>query len=108
LKRRNFIKVAVAAAGFGSTTLRGMAQQTTISKQEASNGPQLPPIKDVVSGAGNREVTSRLEPASPKVVSWFVRCFKILGPGLITGAADDDPSGIATYAQVIAYVTYAK
>ncbi len=29
-------------------------------------------------------------------VLWF---FKILGPGLITGAADDDPSGIATYSQ---------
>jgi len=25
---------------------------------------------------------------------------KLLGPGLITGAADDDPSGIATYSQV--------
>lgn len=25
--------------------------------------------------------------------------FKILGPGLITGAGDDDPSGIATYSQ---------
>src|SRR5471032_2852831 len=25
--------------------------------------------------------------------------FKQLGPGLITGAADDDPSGIATYSQ---------
>ncbi|WP_348269202.1 divalent metal cation transporter [Edaphobacter paludis] len=25
--------------------------------------------------------------------------FKILGPGIITGAADDDPSGIATYSQ---------
>ena len=25
---------------------------------------------------------------------------KQLGPGLITGAADDDPSGIATYSQV--------
>lgn len=25
--------------------------------------------------------------------------FKIMGPGLITGAADDDPSGIATYSQ---------
>jgi NRAMP (natural resistance-associated macrophage protein)-like metal ion transporter len=25
------------------------------------------------------------------------RCFAILGPGLITGAADDDPSGISTY-----------
>ncbi len=26
--------------------------------------------------------------------------FQILGPGLITGASDDDPSGIATYSQV--------
>ncbi|RZI71671.1 MAG: divalent metal cation transporter, partial [Rubrivivax sp.] len=25
--------------------------------------------------------------------------FNKLGPGLITGAADDDPSGIATYSQ---------
>jgi Mn2+/Fe2+ NRAMP family transporter len=24
---------------------------------------------------------------------------RILGPGIITGAADDDPSGIATYSQ---------
>ncbi len=27
------------------------------------------------------------------------RLWQVLGPGLITGAADDDPSGIATYAQ---------
>lgn len=27
------------------------------------------------------------------------RFFKALGPGLVTGAADDDPSGIATYSQ---------
>src|ERR1700756_1470317 len=25
--------------------------------------------------------------------------WKILGPGLITGASDDDPSGVATYSQ---------
>src|SRR4249920_33788 len=25
--------------------------------------------------------------------------FRLLGPGLVTGAADDDPSGIATYSQ---------
>jgi Mn2+/Fe2+ NRAMP family transporter len=25
--------------------------------------------------------------------------WRALGPGLITGAADDDPSGIATYSQ---------
>ncbi len=29
-----------------------------------------------------------------------LRFFRILGPGLITGAADDDPSGIATYSIV--------
>src|SRR5581483_4236424 len=28
------------------------------------------------------------------------RLWQVLGPGLITGAADDDPSGIATYSQV--------
>lgn len=27
------------------------------------------------------------------------RFLRLLGPGLITGAADDDPSGIATYSQ---------
>ena len=30
----------------------------------------------------------------------FVGFLKRLGPGLVTGAADDDPSGIATYSQV--------
>ena len=29
----------------------------------------------------------------------FLRRFRMLGTGLITGAADDDPSGIATYSQ---------
>ena len=29
----------------------------------------------------------------------ITRFFKRLGPGFITGASDDDPSGIATYAQ---------
>ena len=27
------------------------------------------------------------------------KLFKLLGPGLITGASDDDPSGIITYLQ---------
>ena len=34
-----------------------------------------------------------------KSPSKIKRIFKILGPGLITGASDDDPSGIATYSQ---------
>ncbi len=33
--------------------------------------------------------------------------FRILGPGLITGAADDDPSGIATYSQTGAQFGFA-
>ena len=35
------------------------------------------------------------------------RIWKALGPGLITGAADDDPSGIATYSQAGAQHGYA-
>ena len=35
------------------------------------------------------------------------RLWAVLGPGLITGAADDDPSGIATYSQVGAQFGYA-
>jgi len=34
-----------------------------------------------------------------KKTSKFLRFWKILGPGLVTGASDDDPSGIATYSQ---------
>ena len=34
------------------------------------------------------------------------RLWKILGPGLITGASDDDPSGIATYSQAGAQFGY--
>lgn len=36
---------------------------------------------------------------SPTVGPSKPRLLKVLGPGLITGASDDDPSGIATYSQ---------
>jgi len=36
------------------------------------------------------------------------RCLRILGPGVITGAADDDPSGIATYSQTGAQFGYGQ
>src|SRR5438309_3698774 len=36
----------------------------------------------------------------------LVRYFKLLGPGLITGASDDDPSGIGTYAVAGASLGY--
>jgi NRAMP (natural resistance-associated macrophage protein)-like metal ion transporter len=40
------------------------------------------------------ETIEPIDPPAP--VSWFRR----LGPGLITGAADDDPGGIATHSQL--------
>jgi NRAMP (natural resistance-associated macrophage protein)-like metal ion transporter len=43
-------------------------------------------------------------PSNPR--SWVRRVFKIFGPGLVTGAADDDPSGIATYSSVGAQFGY--
>ena len=46
-------------------------------------------------------------PASPEPVGWLRKTLKIFGPGLVTGAADDDPSGIATYSSVGAQFGYA-
>jgi NRAMP (natural resistance-associated macrophage protein)-like metal ion transporter len=43
---------------------------------------------------------------SPRV-SHLRRLLRTLGPGLITGAADDDPSGIATYSQAGAQFGFA-
>ena len=34
-----------------------------------------------------------------KLSTKLMRFWKIIGPGLVTGASDDDPSGIATYSQ---------
>lgn len=39
----------------------------------------------------------RSKPANSKA-NPFRRFLKVLGPGFITGASDDDPSGIGTYA----------
>lgn len=40
--------------------------------------------------------------------SRFLRFLTLLGPGLTTGAADDDPSGIATYSQTGAQFGYGQ
>ena len=44
--------------------------------------------------------TGTLESAMEGEPNPIKRFLKILGPGFISGASDDDPSGIATYAQV--------
>src|SRR6202158_2389602 len=46
---------------------------------------------DPAGGTGSLEAAMMIEKSPLK------RFFKVLGPGLITGASDDDPSGIGTY-----------
>jgi NRAMP (natural resistance-associated macrophage protein)-like metal ion transporter len=48
-------------------------------------------------------MTGTKRPASKNPL---VVMFRLLGPGLVTGAADDDPSGIATYSQAGAQFGY--
>jgi NRAMP (natural resistance-associated macrophage protein)-like metal ion transporter len=45
----------------------------------------------------HREADRRHEPRDTPPVTGIRALWKNLGPGIITGAADDDPSGIATY-----------
>ncbi|MFF2389001.1 NRAMP family divalent metal transporter [Agromyces sp. NPDC058104] len=52
------------------------------------------------AGRRDDEAVETEPPTGPK------RFLKALGPGLITGASDDDPSGIATYAQAGAIYGY--
>jgi NRAMP (natural resistance-associated macrophage protein)-like metal ion transporter len=49
---------------------------------------------------------SDLRDVKKRKQSWAKEILWKLGPGLITGAADDDPSGIATYSQVGAQFGY--
>src|SRR2546425_8359839 len=55
---------------------------------------------DSASGTGSIGATRQREPHALK------RVLKVLGPGLITGASDDDPSGIGTYATAGASLGY--
>lgn len=65
--------------------------------------PAQPPV-------ANEKATSKSVIAAGWSFSGFggklTSAVRKLGPGLITGASDDDPSGIATYSQVGAQVGY--
>jgi|GEM_PF-6762659 Mn2+ and Fe2+ transporters of the NRAMP family len=54
--------------------------------------------------------TSQTQQKQEKRAIWPLRTLKWLlgkiGPGFVTGAADDDPSGIATYSQTGAIFGY--
>jgi NRAMP (natural resistance-associated macrophage protein)-like metal ion transporter len=59
------------------------------------------------TGLGGKSILPQPgKPSKSKSASRFAKILKVLGPGLITGAADDDPSGIATYSSVGAQFGY--
>src|SRR6184192_3773597 len=60
------------------------------------------PHQPSAGGAGT------LEAATARAAHPVVRFLKALGPGLITGASDDDPSGIGTYATAGASLGFAQ
>jgi NRAMP (natural resistance-associated macrophage protein)-like metal ion transporter len=61
-------------------------------------------VRDASPSAAARE--SSLDDAQSARSSEKRRWWSVLGPGFITGAADDDPSGIGTYSQVGAQFGY--
>jgi hypothetical protein len=69
-------------------------------------GPNAEPtIEELQKGRPTREADTGSPPASRSSIDEATRrgplgWLQLLGPGLITGASDDDPSGIGTYAQV--------
>jgi NRAMP (natural resistance-associated macrophage protein)-like metal ion transporter len=74
-------------------------------KKQSSHRKRNPATE--VAAPKNTPVSSASEKADqPKGDSLIRKVLKILGPGLVTGAADDDPSGIATYSSVGAQYGY--
>lgn len=64
-------------------------------------GAPVIPHQAPAGGMAGAELAQEEEPNPIK------RFLKVLGPGVITGASDDDPSGIATYSTVGAQLGYA-
>ena len=50
------------------------------------------------------EIKQAIEEKPDNKLSGTASFWKLLGPGIVTGAADDDPSGIATYSQAGAQI----
>src|SRR6201995_2805086 len=46
-----------------------------------------------------KKAANETAPSSGKPLPLAKKVARVMGPGLITGASDDDPSGIATYSQ---------
>ena len=80
------------------SSMSGSPAPPGASPTQASNGQTSTPPASPPQPA---------KPARPRR-GQLRRLLGILGPGLVTGAADDDPSGIATYSQTGAQFGYGQ
>src|ERR1700726_492209 len=69
----------------------------TRQAQPADDVAEVRARSELAAGGSPTAGRTTLDQASGKGVFGFLQ---LLGPGLITGASDDDPSGIGTYSQV--------
>jgi len=81
----------------------GEDDSVTRVKRDNANGNEPPKIPHLEPAGG----TGSLEAAIAEERNPIRRFLKVLGPGFISGAADDDPSGIGTYATAGASLGYA-
>src|SRR5438067_10296293 len=82
-------KFAIIARVTARSATMAYSNQTDKSRDQKAPGI---PYSEPAGG------TASLEAAMVREKNPVKRFFKLLGPGLITGASDDDPSGIGTYA----------
>jgi NRAMP (natural resistance-associated macrophage protein)-like metal ion transporter len=73
---------------------------------EPSGSSEADPLTNSADLRGKHSLPQIGKRPARKSVAWISKILKALGPGLITGAADDDPSGIATYSSVGAQYGY--
>jgi NRAMP (natural resistance-associated macrophage protein)-like metal ion transporter len=77
-----------------------------VTARKHSGPSKANPLSEPTALAGERTVPQSAKTSSGGAASLVRKILKVLGPGLITGAADDDPSGIATYSSVGAQFGY--
>jgi NRAMP (natural resistance-associated macrophage protein)-like metal ion transporter len=75
------------------------------TSENSAPDPHVPTATE--SGTGQRARGRNGRKSFSASRARITKILKVLGPGLITGAADDDPSGIATYSSVGAQFGYA-
>jgi len=78
-----------------------MAPPQTIGGQRIREAGAAPPAKE----DQNHDVREQEMDREPNPVE---RLLKALGPGLVTGASDDDPPGIGTYSAAGASMGYSN